>query len=262
MNLDLTGRTALVCGSSQGIGLAAAIELSRLGANVILFARDLARLEQARAHLTQAAGQRHHLLVANFADLEQVTQVLSQWLATNQGAHILVNNTGGPPPGPAINAELNEFLTAFQNHLLVNQTITKMLVPFMRREQFGRIINVVSTSVKQPIAGLGVSNTIRGAVASWAKTLATELAGEGITVNNVLPGATRTARLDSILQTSAEKQGTTLDAAEQKMLKEIPAGRFARPEEIGAAVAFLASPAAAYITGINLPVDGGRTQCL
>lgn len=262
MNLDLRGRRALVCGSSQGIGLAAAIELSRLGASVTLFARNATRLTEARAQLAQSNGQNHGQLEADFTDLEQVTQVLSQWLATDHGAHILVNNTGGPPPGLAINAELKEFLAAFQNHLLVNHTITKMLVPFMRREKFGRIVNVISTSVKQPIAGLGVSNTIRGAVASWAKTLASELASDRITVNNVLPGATRTARLDSILKTAAEKNGTSLEVAEQKMLKEIPAGRFATPEEIGAAVAFLASPAAAYITGINLPVDGGRTQCL
>jgi 3-oxoacyl-[acyl-carrier protein] reductase len=262
MNLDLTGRRALVCGSSQGIGLAAAIELSRLGANVTLFARNATRLTEAQAQLHQSNGQQHDQLVADFTDLDQVTQALSDWLATQQGSHILVNNTGGPPPGLAINAEVHEFVAAFQNHLLVNQTITKLLVPFMRQEQFGRIINIISTSVKQPIAGLGVSNTIRGAVASWAKTLASELANDGITVNNVLPGATRTARLDSILKTSAEKGGTSFEAAEQKMLKEIPAGRFATPEEIGAAVAFLASPAAAYITGINVPVDGGRTQCL
>jgi 3-oxoacyl-[acyl-carrier protein] reductase len=262
MNLNLTGRHALVCGSSQGIGLAAAIELSRLGANVTLFARNAARLSEARAQLSQSAGQKHNQLVADFADLDQVSQVLGGWLTSHPGAHVLVNNTGGPPPGLAINAEPHEFIAAFQNHLLVNQTITKMLVPFMRQEKFGRIINVISTSVKQPIAGLGVSNTIRGAVANWAKTLASELASDGITVNNVLPGATRTGRLDSILKTSAEKKGIALDAAEQHMLKEIPAGRFGTPEEIGAAVAFLASPAAAYITGINLPVDGGRTQCL
>lgn len=262
MNLDLAGRTALVCGSSQGIGLAAAIELSRLGANVTLYARNAARLKEAQARLCQSAGQQHGQLVADFADLDQVTQVLVDWLATNDGAHILVNNTGGPPPGLAINADLKEFVAAFQNHLMVNHTITKMLVPYMRREKFGRIINVISTSVKQPIAGLGVSNTIRGAVANWAKTLASELASDGITVNNVLPGATRTGRLESILKTSAEKSGIPLDAAEEKMLKEIPARRFATPEEIGAAVAFLASPAAAYITGVNLPVDGGRTQCL
>lgn len=262
MNLDLTGKKALVCGSSQGIGLAAAIQISRLGADVTLFARNAERLKEAQAQLHQSANQQHSQLVADFTNLDQVTRSLHEWLSTNPGAHILVNNTGGPPPGLAINAELKEFVAAFQNHLLVNQNITKMLVPFMRQEQFGRIINIISTSVKQPIAGLGVSNTIRGAVANWAKTLASELAGEGITVNNVLPGATRTGRLEAILKTAAEKKGTSRDEAEQKMLEEIPARRFGLPEEIGAAVAFLASPAAGYITGINLPVDGGRTQCL
>jgi 3-oxoacyl-[acyl-carrier protein] reductase len=262
MNLDLTGKRALVCGSSQGIGLAAAIELAHLGCTVTLFARDPSRLESARQSLPTPKAQQHQAIVADFSNSAGVAKALDAWMETNGGFEIVVNNSGGPTPGPALAAEVAQFLAAFENHLIVNQLIAQRVVPFMQSQKFGRIINVISTSVKQPIQGLGVSNTIRGAVANWAKTLSSELAPFGITVNNVLPGATRTARLDSILEGSATKFKMSVADAEQKMLGPIPAGRFAEPAEIGAAIAFLASPAASYITGINLPVDGGRTQCL
>lgn len=262
MNLLLQGRRALVCGSSQGIGHAAAVSLAELGAEVTLFARDPGRLEAARADLPARHGQRHQILSADFSDVSAVAQRVGNWVEETGGAEILVNNTGGPSPGPALAATMEQFTAAFAAHLLVNQTLVQALVPRMKQQQFGRIVNVISTSVKQPIHGLGVSNTVRGAVANWAKTLAAELAPFGITVNNVLPGATRTARLDQILADAAARTGGSVEDAERKMLAPIPAGRFAEPAEIGSAIAFLASPAAAYITGINLPVDGGRTQCL
>lgn len=262
MNLDLTGRRALVCGSSQGIGLAAAVELARLGATVSLFARNAERLETARKSLPTTAGQQHEMLVADFGDLDQVGLVVSQAINSGGRFHVLVNNTGGPPPGPALEANAEQFLDAFRHHLLANQTLVQLLCPGMKESQYGRIINVISTSVKQPIVGLGVSNTVRGAVANWSKTLATELAPFGITVNNVLPGATKTARLDAIISNTAIKRGISDTEIAAEMLRSIPAARFGEPEEIGAAIAFLASPAAAYLTGINLPVDGGRTQCL
>lgn len=262
MDLSLRGRRALVCGSSQGIGLAAAISLAELGADVTLFARDPVRLEAARSKLPTKLGQTHQALSADFSDLAEVASRIGGWVEQTGGAEILVNNTGGPAPGPALTATLGQFAGAFAAHLLVNQTLVQTLVPRMKQQGFGRIVNVISTSVKQPIHGLGVSNTVRGAVANWAKTLAGELAPFGITVNNVLPGATRTARLEQILSDAAARTGGSVEDAEKKMLAPIPAGRFAEPAEIGAAIAFLASPAAAYITGINLPVDGGRTQCL
>jgi 3-oxoacyl-[acyl-carrier protein] reductase len=262
MDLSLDGRRALVCGSSQGIGLAAAVSLAELGANVTLLARDPQRLEAALAQLPKASSQSHQVLVADFTRAEEVASRISHWVSETGGVEILVNNTGGPAPGPAITANPEQFTAAFAAHLLVNQLLVQALVPRMKEQGFGRIINVISTSVKQPIHGLGVSNTVRGAVANWAKTLAGELAPFGITVNNVLPGATRTARLEQILVDSAARSGGTIVEAEKKMLAPIPAGRFAEPSEIGAAIAFLASPAAGYITGINLPVDGGRTQCL
>ncbi|MFN6092435.1 MAG: SDR family oxidoreductase, partial [Bacteroidota bacterium] len=154
------------------------------------------------------------------------------------------------------------FLNTFNQHLLCNHLIAQAVLPGMKEAKFGRIINIISTSVKQPLKGLGVSNTIRAAVANWSKTLSVEVAPFGITVNNVLPGATATQRLASIIENKSQKQNHSIDEVEQEMLSEIPAGRFGRPEEIAAAVAFLASPAAAYINGINVPVDGGRTGCL
>lgn len=258
MNIDLRGKNALVCGSSQGIGKAAAIALAELGANVTLLARNADTLEQVKDELGTEANQHHQILLADFSVSDQVKAVVSQ----HKNFHILVNNTGGPPGGMAKDAGLEEFSTAFNNHLLNNQILVQAVIPFMQEERYGRIINIISTSVKIPIRGLGVSNTIRGAVASWAKTLANELGSYGITVNNVLPGATSTSRLDSIIEVKSKKQGITVQEVEQQLREEIPAARFADPSEVASAVGFLASPAAAYINGINLPVDGGRTGAL
>lgn len=252
----------MVCGSSQGIGLAAAVELARLGADTTLLARNAAALAEAVKTLPVSGDQRHGCLVADFSRPEEVEQVVAGWVGEGNEATILVNNTGGPPAGPAFSAAVDDYLAAFRNHLVVNQILVQRLVPAMQRAGWGRIVNVISTSVKQPLKGLGVSNTVRGAVANWAKTLAMELGPMGITVNNVLPGATRTARLESIVAGSAAKSGSQVADVERQMLASIPAGRFGEASEIGAAIAFLCSPAAGYINGINLPVDGGRTQCL
>ena len=262
MNLDLSGRHAVVCGSSQGIGRAIALELASLGAAVTVMARNPERLEAVIAELSTTAGQSHRMIVADFTEPAQVKTAIEQYLDQGHAAEILINNTGGPPAGPAVDAAIQEFIDAFQNHLICNHLLTQALVPGMKKTGYGRIINIISTSVKQPIKGLGVSNTIRGAVANWAKTLASELGSFGITVNNVLPGMTSTARLDAIINNRAEKQGKSIAEVTQDMEHEIPAGRIADATEIAAAAAFLASPAASYINGINLPVDGGRTGCL
>lgn len=259
MNLSLQGKTALVCGSTQGIGRASAIELAGLGANVVLFARNEEKLREAVAELNRESGQTHRYLVADFAQPEQVKAVLEAYLAEQPIIHILVNNTGGPKGGPLIDARPDEFLNTFQAHLINNQLLTQAVVPGMKQAGYGRIVNIISTSVKQPIVGLGVSNTIRGAVAQWAKTLSLELGQFGITVNNVLPGYTKTARLDSLLQTRAANAGVGVGEYAEKMEREIPLGRFAEAEEVAAAVAFLCTPAAGSISGINLPVDGGKT---
>jgi 3-oxoacyl-[acyl-carrier protein] reductase len=261
MNLDLTQKTAIVCGSTQGLGFASAVELALLGCNVVLFARNEDALKVAVAKLDASKNQQHSYLVADFTNTEMVKKVIIDFVQKNT-VHILVNNTGGPAGGTALAAKEEEFLSAFNNHLINNHNLVQAVVPGMKVARFGRIINIISTSVKSPLQGLGVSNTIRAAVANWAKTLATELGGFGITVNNVLPGFTQTVRADYVIKNKAEKTGKTEEEVLKELVAEIPVGRIGYPEEFGAAVAFLCSPAAAYINGINLPVDGGRLQCL
>ena len=261
MNIDLTGKKALVCGSSQGIGKATAIALAQQGADIVLMARNEDRLTKVLAELDTSQNQQHEMLVADFQDPDQVKAKITAFSARNI-AHILINNTGGPPAGDAIDAQAEEFLEAFHAHLICNHHLTHALVPAMKQARYGRIINIISTSVKVPIPGLGVSNTIRGAVANWGKTLSCELGPFGITVNNVLPGLTWTGRLESLIATRAEKAGITPEEQAENMKAGIPARRFADAAEVAEAVAFLASPAAAYINGINLPVDGGNTPSL
>ena len=258
MDISLVEKKALVCGSSQGIGKASAIELAELGASVTLLARNEEALMEVVTELDSSQGQTHTYLVADFSDNEAVKKKI----ATHNQFHILVNNTGGPPGGLAIKADLDEYTSAFNNHLLNNQILVQALSPFMKTEAYGRIINIISTSVKIPIKGLGVSNTIRGAVANWSKTLANELGEYGITVNNVLPGATNTARLTAIIANKSDKSGKSIEDVEMELKSEIPARRFASAGEVAAVVAFLATPAAGYINGINIPVDGGRTGSL
>lgn len=259
MDLNLTGKNALVCGSTQGIGKASAMELASLGANVTLLARNEEALKAVVNELPNNGNQKHNSIVADFATPDYLKVIINHYLESNPPFHILVNNTGGPKGGEMIKADTSEFLTAFSNHLICNHILVQALVEGMKSEGYGRIINIISTSVKQPLNNLGVSNTIRGAVANWAKTLANELGRFGITVNNVLPGATATGRLSTIIENKSKASGKSIDDVEEEMKSEIPARRFAKPEEIANAVAFLASPAAGYINGINVPVDGGRT---
>ncbi len=263
MEISLKNKKAFVCGSTQGIGRAAALELANLGASIVLLARNEDALIRVKDELNNAQNQRHDFIVADFSKPDELKSKVAEYLEANtQPVHILVNNTGGPPAGRAIDAKLEEFIGAFQTHLICSQILVQSLVEGMKAEKYGRIINVISTSVKQPIPNLGVSNTIRGAVASWAKTLAGELGEFGITVNNVLPGSTRTGRIESIIENRAKISGDSKEKIQNNMEAEIPAKRFAEASEIANAIAFLASPAAAYINGVNLPVDGGRTACL
>lgn len=261
MNLQLSNKNAIVCGSSAGIGKASAIELASLGANVTLVARNEEKLKQVLSELPNNGNQKHAYLLADFSQPIGLKLVFEE-ATKNKNYHILVNNTGGPKGGPILNADLSEFENAFKQHLQCNHILVQSLAPGMKSEGYGRVINIISTSVKQPIEGLGVSNTIRGAVANWSKTMAAELGPFGITVNNVLPGATATERLTDILHNVAKKINGTYEDAETMMKNVTPARRFAQPEEIAYAVAFLASEAAGYINGINLPVDGGRTKSL
>lgn len=261
MDLNLNGKRALVCGSTQGIGKAAAIELALLGADITLLARNEEKLIDTLHDIPDLGTLGHTYLVADFSDPAQLRSVVGKYIE-DFDIDILVNNTGGPPAGLIKDATSEDFLKAFNAHLICNQILAQAVMPAMKKKGFGRIINIISTSVKTPLPGLGVSNTIRGAVASWAKTLASELASWGITVNNVLPGYTMTGRLESIIDTTSAAQGKSKDNVLADMTSSIPVGRVAEPNEVAAAIAFLASPAAAYINGINLPVDGGRTPSL
>jgi 3-oxoacyl-[acyl-carrier protein] reductase len=261
MNLEINGKTAIVCGSTQGIGFATATELAHLGANLILVARNEQTLQTCCAQLPTNGNQKHAYLVADFSNPEDLRQRLSNFLV-NKSVEILVNNTGGPAGGLIHEADTEAFLATFNQHLICNHILVQSVLDQMKKAKYGRIINVISTSVKQPLANLGVSNTIRGAVANWSKTLANELGQYNITVNNVLPGATNTVRLKSIIETKAAKTGIPYDTILAEMANESPMRRIAQPEEVANAIAFLASPAASYINGINLPVDGGRTKSL
>ena len=261
MDLNLKGKNAVVCGSTQGIGKAAAIELALLGASVTLIARNEEKLKSVVKELHIYSNQNHTYIVADF-NFPEILKSKIEAYTKQKTVHILVNNTGGPSAGTAIEAKPEEFVQAFSNHLVCNQILAQACVEGMKKENYGRIINVISTSVKIPIRGLGVSNTIRAAVANWSKTLSFELASFGITVNNVLPGNINTARLEAMVKLRAENSNTSEVEIRKRMEDEVPAGRIGEPNEIAAAIAFLASPAASYINGINVPVDGGRTGSL
>jgi len=258
MNLSLQGRRALICGSSQGIGLAIAQELALLGADCILLARNEQNLAKALASLHRADGQTHAFHAIDFNDRAATEQLLAT-ITQQAPVHILVNNSGGPAAGPIAGATADQFLQAFHQHLITNHLLTQGVTEGMKAEGYGRIINIISTSVKVPLKNLGVSNTIRGAVASWAKTMSNELAGFGITVNNVLPGFAKTQRLESLIQSTASRKGVSTTDVEKEMKEEVPAGRFGEASEIAAMAAFLATPAAAYVNGTSIRVDGGRT---
>ncbi len=262
MNLDMTGKRAIVCGGSKGMGRATAIELASLGASVTLVARRADALEDVRASLDTSRGQWHHSVAVDFSDTAVLQKKITSHVAAHGPFHILVNIAGGPPAGPAHLAAADDFYRVFTQHLIASHVLVQAVLEGMKMEHYGRIINVISTSVKQPIKGLGVSNTIRGAVANWAKTLAGELGAFGITVNNVLPGPINTDRMKEIIDGKSRRTGNTIEETIALEKAEVPAGRFGTAEEIAQTIAFLSSPAAAYINGINLPVDGGRTACL
>ncbi len=259
-SLRLDGRHALVCGASAGIGRAAALALAQAGAEVSVLARSGSKLQALRPQLRAAGAPRARAIVADLDDRPALAAALDDLLEETGGVQLLVNNTGGPPPGTLLQAEEQDFLTAFGRHVLASQLLVKALLPGMRRARYGRIVNVISLSVREPIPMLGVSNTIRGAMAAWAKTLASELPPE-ITVNNVLPGYTATERLLTLGRAVAEQRGVSPEQVQAEWTASIPEARLGRPEELGAVVAFLCSPAASYVRGTSIPVDGGRLRC-
>ncbi len=263
MELNLEGKRAFVGGGSQGIGKAIAIALANQGASVTIAARNKNGLMNVLTELETSKGQDHDCLEVDYADPDRLNGLVSQLMTSNERHYnILINNTGGPAAGPIYKANTEEFLAAITRHVVCNQVLTKLMIPGMRADKYGRIINIISTSVKEPIENLGVSNTTRGAVASWAKTMSKELGQYGITVNNVLPGFTQTPRLDALIEGRASKAGKIFEEVAQGMKDRVPLHRFAEAAEVANAVGFLASPSASYISGINLPVDGGRLGCL
>ena len=257
---DLSGKTALVCGASQGIGAACARIFAASGARVLLLARSHDRLLEVKAQLKQASF--HETLAVDLSNHKEVKALVKEKIESTGAIHILVNNSAGPPSGQMVDATHDQMLAAFNQHVLANRLLTSLVVEGMKESNYGRIINILSTSVKAPIANLGVSNTIRGAVANWAKTLATELGPFGVTVNNVLPGFTETPRLSSLIEEASQRQKVSCEKLAATWKQSIPARRFAQPHETAYAVCFLASAQASYINGINLPVDGGRTLSL
>ncbi|MEP7197006.1 MAG: SDR family oxidoreductase [Saprospiraceae bacterium] len=261
MEIDLVGKKALVCGASRGIGKAVAIALAESGATVTLLARNAELLESTVKALPQKFSQKHNFFTVDMSNLQNVQNFVDNELKLNN-IHILINNAGGPAAGKLYEATTTSLESAFQQHLLCNHLLMQSLIRGMKEESYGRIINIISTSVKQPLENLGVSNSIRAAVASWAKTLANELAIWNITVNNVLPGATETDRLREIITRESQLKQKTEEEVRNNMLSQIPLKRFGQASELANAVAFLASPLASYINGINLPVDGGRTKSL
>jgi 3-oxoacyl-[acyl-carrier protein] reductase len=257
----LKGKHALVGGSSVGIGRAVAFALAEMGAQVTLLARTASKLEETLLQLPTPDGQTHHFLAVDYAQPEKMIEIVKAHLAQHP-AQILINNAGGPPAGPIATATTEAFLAAYQSHLICNHLLAQAVVPGMKASGYGRIVNIISTSVREPLENLGVSNTTRGAVASWAKTLANELGPLGINVNNVLPGYTMTDRLEDIIERRMTATQKTRAEIEETFKSHVPLRRFAQPEEIAAVVAFLASPAASYVTGVSIAVDGGRTRSI
>ncbi len=241
--INLEGKRALVCGGTSGIGKATAESLKDYGAQVIILSRS-------------ASGE--NSISCNLEDLDSLKKLVSNEIETNGPFQILINNSGGPPSGLLIEAEPHDFEKAFLRHVLASQTLVQLLLEGMKSSNYGRIINIISTSVKEPIPGLGVSNTIRGAMASWSKTMSKELP-PSITINNVLPGFTNTERLAELKKTLSKQKGISQEEVENSWLSTVPEGRLADPSELGNVVAFLSSPAASFVRGTSIPVDGGRT---
>lgn len=260
MDLKINNKNALVCGSTQGIGKATAIALAQEGVNVTLVARNREKLKAVLAELPNH--RNHSYIVADFLNPRDLQEQVIKFIEKQHGFHIVINNTGGPRSGEILTASLDEFDNAFTMHLKCNHVLAQSTIPFMKEAGFGRIVNVISTSVKEPIPCLGVSNTIRGAVGNWSKTLAEEVASFGITVNNVLPGFTDTERLTEIIKIKATGSDTSIEDMAEIMKNYTPVKRFAKPEETANVITFLASEAASYVNGINVPVDGGRTKSL
>lgn len=261
MIIDLRGYRAVVGGATRGLGLAAARQLAASGATVTLMARNEHSLNEALASLSSDAGQQHDYLQVDYLDFIGFRQLTERFFSGKK-VDILVNNTNGPKAGTVNEKTTEDFQEAFDLLFKTYHHLTQLLVPGMRSRGYGRILNVSSVSVKEPLPNLVLSNSIRTAVVSWAKSLADAVASDGVTVNSILTGAFDTERIRELTQKQAQASGDTIDALLEARKASIPAGRFGDPKEYGYLLAFLASPMAAYITGASIPIDGGAIKSL
>jgi 3-oxoacyl-[acyl-carrier protein] reductase len=262
MDLGLEGKTALVAASSRGLGRAIADELAREGASLLICARTVAPLEEAGQAIHDATGAEVVAVPTDLTNPQDVERLMETARTEFGKIDILVTNTGGPPPGLFESHTAEAWSAAVEQNLYSVLNLTRAVLPGMKEARWGRIINITSVAVKQPIDGLILSNAVRAAVTGFAKTLANEVASAGITVNNVMPGYTRTERLDGLAKNIAESQGITVEEAFENWEAQSPMKRIGEPKEFAALVAFLASERASYITGTSIPVDGGFIQAL
>ena len=259
MKLSLINKHAIVCGSTDGIGKASALLLAKQGCEITLVARNQNKLNSTLSELNKEHNQEHHSICTDFDDPSDLKNKITMHIESlDKSVDILVNNSGGPHGGPLIEAEEDEFRIAFERLLICNHIMVKSVFPGMKKNGSGRIINIISTSVKQVIPGLGVSNTIRGSVAQWGKTLALELGANGICVNNILPGYTATERLKDLAESKAHSSGVNVTDIRKQWAENTSLKRLGTPDEIANTVLFLASDESSYVSGHNFSVDGGR----
>lgn len=257
MNIQLSSKNALVGGATQGIGAGIAIELAKCGANVTVMSRNEAKLKDFVESLPRPnADQKHQYLVVDFSDFENYKKTITEYFNAHS-IDILVNNTNGPEPGLALDKNTDDYQTAFDLLFKTVCETTLLALPHMIKKGNGRIINVSSLSVKEPIGNLALSNSIRSAVIAWAKTLSKEVAEHNITVNNILTGYFDTERIQNLIHHEAGQTGASTEDIRKARENKIPMKRFGKPEEYGHLVAFLASEYASYLTGASIPLDGG-----
>jgi 3-oxoacyl-[acyl-carrier protein] reductase len=257
MDLGLRGKVAIVAAASKGLGRACATELASEGASVVICARGKDALFATRDAIVARTGATVHAVVADMSETTGIERVGREALDRFSRVDIVVNNAGGPPSGPFEKHPWAAWETAVNLTLRSAVELTRLVLPGMRQRRWGRVINITSIAVKQPVDGLMLSNSIRAAVTGWARTLANEVAPDGVTVNNVLPGFTRTDRVESLNTATAAREGISVEDVQRRTEAQIPMRRLGEPLEFGAVVAFLASERASYVTGQSIAVDGG-----
>ncbi len=258
MDLGLKGKRALVLSSSKGLGRGCAEALAREGAQVFMTARSADKLEAAAAAINAAGPGRAHTMVADLTN--DAAAIVEKAMAAMGGIDILVANTGGPPARTAVDVKPEDWAPMFEAMVMPVLRIAGLVLPGMRERGFGRIVTIASSGVLQPIPNLAMSNTLRSALVGWSKTLSNEVAGDGITVNMVLPGRIQTDRLGELDKANADRQGKSVDDVAKAAIAQIPAGRYGRVEEFADVVCFLASERASYVTGSLIRVDGGAVK--